>query len=78
MIHNLEQELGIKQIVLELVIYVTYNKTSNWIITYSRKCLISLTLFFINRMFILWCLKAYRSDYLLNFNEKDFTLLYIY
>ena len=38
MIHNLKQELGIKTILLELVIYLTYDKTSNRIIIYSRKC----------------------------------------
>ena len=36
--HSLKQELGIKKNVLKLVIYVTYNKTSNRMIIYSRKC----------------------------------------
>ena len=38
MMHTLKQELGIKKNVLKLVIYVTYNKTSNIMLIFSRKC----------------------------------------
>ena len=58
--HNLKQELGIKKNVLMLVIYATHNKIRNRMIIYSRKCLYHHTLFFINGLFILWRLKAYR------------------
>ena len=35
--HNLKQELGIKNYELKLVTYVTYNKTSNRMMIYSMK-----------------------------------------
>ena len=71
-------ELTIKQKVLKLVIYVTYNynKTSNQKIfyTHTKKQLnIALTLFVINRMLILWCLNVYVYDDMLNFYEKVLT-----
>ena len=42
--------------------------------TNKQQLNIALTLFFNNRLLILWCLNAYRYDNMLNFNEKIFTL----
>ena len=39
MMHDLRQEIGITNNVLKYVIYVTYNKTSNRMIIYTRKML---------------------------------------
>ena len=62
MMYNLKQKLGIKWNAPKLVIYVTYNKTNNRLIIYTRFFFLEyrLTVFFINRMLILWCLNAYR------------------
>ena len=38
MMHNLMQELAFKKYVMKLVVYVTYNQTSNTMIIYSRAC----------------------------------------
>ena len=40
-VHNLKQKLAMKKNVLKVVIYITYTKTSNIMIIYSRKCKIS-------------------------------------
>ena len=73
MMYYLKQELCIEKNVLKLVIYVTYNKTSKKIDNLHQKKIYLFTIFFINRMLILWCLKAYRYEYMLNINEKVLT-----